>query len=36
MGGKFTTTKLEYTCNIFTPKVQPQETNVLFLGVSCR
>jgi hypothetical protein len=25
MGGKFTTTKLEYACDIFTPRVQPQE-----------
>jgi hypothetical protein len=26
--------KLGYACDIFTPKVQPQETN--FLGISCR
>jgi hypothetical protein len=28
--------KLENACDIFTPRVQPQDTNVLFLGVSCR
>jgi hypothetical protein len=28
--------KLRYACDIFTPRVQPQETNVLFLGISCR
>jgi hypothetical protein len=26
--------KLEYACDIFTPRIQPQETN--FLGISCR
>jgi hypothetical protein len=26
--------KLGYACDIFTPRVQPQETN--FLGISCR
>jgi hypothetical protein len=36
MGGKFTTTKTGYACDIFTPRVQCQETNVLFLGFSCR
>jgi hypothetical protein len=34
MGGKFST--LEYACDIFTPRVQPQETNMYFLGISCR
>jgi hypothetical protein len=28
--------KKEYACNIFTPRVQPQETNVYFLGILCR
>jgi hypothetical protein len=28
--------KLRYPCDIFTPRVQPQETNVFFLGISCR
>jgi hypothetical protein len=28
--------KLGYTCNIFTPRVQSQETNVFFLGISCK
>jgi hypothetical protein len=28
--------KLGYACDIFTPRVQPQEKNVLFLGISCR
>jgi hypothetical protein len=27
--------KLGYACDIFTPRVQSQETNMLFLGVSC-
>jgi hypothetical protein len=36
MGGKFTKLKLGYACDIFTPRVQPQETNVFFLGISCR
>jgi hypothetical protein len=26
---------LGYACDIFTPRVQSQETNVLFLGISC-
>jgi hypothetical protein len=26
--------KLGYACDIFTPRVQPQETNVYFLGIS--
>jgi hypothetical protein len=36
MGGTFTTTKLGYACDLFTPRVQSQETNVFFLGISCR
>jgi hypothetical protein len=28
--------KLGYACDIFTPRVQPQETNLYFLGISCR
>jgi hypothetical protein len=28
--------KLGYSCDIFTPRVQPQEANVYFLGISCR
>jgi hypothetical protein len=36
MGGKFTTNKTGICFDIFTPRVQPQETNVLFLGISCR
>jgi hypothetical protein len=28
--------KLGYACDIFTPRVQPQETNVYFLGISFR
>jgi hypothetical protein len=28
--------KLGYSCDIFTPRAQPQETNVFFLGISCR
>jgi hypothetical protein len=28
MAGKFTTTKNGYACDIFTPRVQSQETNV--------
>jgi hypothetical protein len=28
--------KLRYADDIFTPRVQSQETNVLFLGISCR
>jgi hypothetical protein len=27
--------KLRYACDIFTPRVQPQETNMFFLGISC-
>jgi hypothetical protein len=27
---------LGYACDIFTPRVQPQETNVISLGISCR
>jgi hypothetical protein len=28
--------EMEYACDIFTPRVQPQETNLLFLGISHR
>jgi hypothetical protein len=28
--------KVVYACDIFTPKVQSQDTNVFFLGISCR
>jgi hypothetical protein len=35
MGGKFTTNK-GYSCDIFTPRNQSQETNVFYLGISCR
>jgi hypothetical protein len=30
------TLKLGYACDIFTPRVHPQETNVVFLGISYR
>jgi hypothetical protein len=36
MGDKFITIKTIYACDIFTPRVQPQETNVFFLEISCR
>jgi hypothetical protein len=35
MGGKFTTNKMEYACDIFAPRVKSEEVNVLFLGISC-
>jgi hypothetical protein len=35
MGGKFTTTNIGYICDIFITRVQSQETNVFFLGISC-
>jgi hypothetical protein len=35
-GAKFTKTKMGYSCDIFTPRVQSQETNVSFLGISCK
>jgi hypothetical protein len=28
--------KLGYACDIFTPRVQSQEKNVFFFGISCR
>jgi hypothetical protein len=34
MGGELTTNKLGCGCDIFTPRVQPQETNLLV--ISCR
>jgi hypothetical protein len=30
MGGKFTTNKTGFACDIFTPRVQPQATNMFF------
>jgi hypothetical protein len=27
--------KLGYACDLFTPRVQSQETNVFLLGISC-
>jgi hypothetical protein len=27
--------KLGFPCDIFDPRVQPQESNVIFLGISC-
>jgi hypothetical protein len=27
--------KMGYACDIFTPRLQYQETNVFFLGISC-
>jgi hypothetical protein len=28
--------KLDHACDIFTPRVQPQETYVFFFGIVCR
>jgi hypothetical protein len=35
MGGKFITTKLGNACDIFTPRVQSQESNLFFLAIYC-
>jgi hypothetical protein len=36
MGVKLLQLTLVFACDIFTPRVQSQETNVYFLGISCR